>query len=212
VEFVHDISMANSSKRERRRIGISTPHSEASSPFSLNFAPRVPDCPCKTRSGTPVVCAGGHRGGGSLPLRWPQARAVPDERVCSSCALPRDTLIELVVGCGLRLRIDGVRSTVLHLPQRRTARWHQTRRRSRLAQAVAGSAPADLANMNNIPIRRRRCFPVDRGKPWSSKKPDQAVSSGMILSSRLLAANSSAWRMSSGSSSGYSVMRSSHFG
>ena len=48
--------------------------------------------------------------------------------MCLSCVLPREALIELVVGRGLRLRIDGVQSAVLHLPQRQTARWHKTRR------------------------------------------------------------------------------------
>ena len=40
------------------RIGISTPHSEASCPFSLNFAPRVPDSSRKkTRPFMPIIYA-----------------------------------------------------------------------------------------------------------------------------------------------------------
>lgn len=84
--------------------------------------------PMKTRSGTSVVCASGQPSGKLPPSRRPLARDSPDEQACSSCALPRDTPIELVVRWGLRLRIEGVRSAVPHLPQRRTARRHETRR------------------------------------------------------------------------------------
>ena len=104
----------------------------ASDPVCVNRVTRGQSSrsPRKTRSRISIVCACGQLGGGILPLSWPQARLAPDERVCyeracSSCALARDTLIELVVRCGLRLRIEGVRSAVLHLPQRRTTRRHQ---------------------------------------------------------------------------------------
>ena len=84
----------------------------------------------------PIVCARGHLGSGSLPLGWPQAQVVPDERVLSSFALPRDALVEFLVRHGLRVRIDCVRSTVRHLPRRRPPRRPQTRRLRRPAQVT----------------------------------------------------------------------------
>ena len=82
----------------------------------------------------PVVSACSHQGGGRCPRRWPQARVAPGERALSSCALPRDALVELKVRHGLRVGIDCVRSSVLHRPQRRPPRWPQTRWRSRFTQ------------------------------------------------------------------------------
>ena len=66
------------------------------------MAPKTPDKPLKPRPGMPIVCACGHLGGGSLPLGWPQAQVVPDERVLSSFARARNALIELVVRLELR--------------------------------------------------------------------------------------------------------------
>ena len=81
----------------------------------------------ETPPGTPVVCACAHLGDGSLSRRWPQARVAYDERALSSCALPRDALTERLVRHGLRVAVDGVRSSVRHLAQRRPPRRGQTR-------------------------------------------------------------------------------------
>ena len=72
---------------------------------------------------------------------------------------------------------------------------------------VFSTAQPDVADMSDIPAGGREQSGRGTGQALIQQEANQAVSNGMILSSRLLAANSSACRMSSGSSSGYSARK-----
>jgi len=156
-------------------VGVIRPYPSGS---IVDLAPQTPDKPLKPRPGMPIVCACGHLGGRSLPLEWPQARVVPDERVLSSFALPRNALIELVVRHGLRAWIALGRVAARHLPQRRPTGRHQTRRRSRFTQMTEnlpdhhrlGDGSDDLHRAATLRARKRRHLVYAR----QQKRPDVA--------------------------------------
>src|ERR1700733_409611 len=77
---------------------------------------------------------------------------------------------------------------------------------------IISAAQSDLGHMDHVPANLNK---QSGGRPRQALIEQQAfhtASSGCTLSSRFRAANSSAWRISSGSSSGYSRRRSSQFG